>query len=113
KDEYWAFNSPDKRTRMPFALKLDRFARKDWPTLEVGFNDANFTSRPPTWTLWPGRTIELDYNENAEGKLAPSLRIEVLELAKRAKVLAPRFWDAPGDPQGIGALAQLSVIRTP
>src|SRR5204863_5355969 len=46
-DEYWAFQSSEKRTRMPFSLKLERFARRDWKTLEVGFFDDDFKSRLP------------------------------------------------------------------
>ncbi|MFN0243134.1 MAG: hypothetical protein ACKVWV_09615 [Planctomycetota bacterium] len=112
-DEYWAYGNPEKRMRMPFALKLDRFARKDWPTLEVGFHDENFTSRPPEYTLWPGWTKELD-RRPGEGedaaKAKPRIKLRVLALAERAKI-NPRLWDAESrdDPEGYGPLAQLAV----
>lgn len=112
KDEYWAYNSRAKRTRMPFAIKLERFARKDWPTLEVGFLDASFTSRPPEYTLWPGREIQLDSAPDASGEMKPRIRLKVLSMAERAQVKQPRLWDAEtrDDPKGYGPLAELALL---
>jgi hypothetical protein len=110
KDEYWAHFNRAKRTRMPFAVKLDRFARKDWPTLEVSFLDENFTSKPPEYTLWPGRTIELDSAQGPAGEWKPRIRLEVKSMAERAQVKQPRLWDAErrDDPAGYGPLAELA-----
>jgi hypothetical protein len=111
-DEYWAYMSPEKRTRMPFFVKVDRFARRPWKTLEVGFRDDNFKSRLPEYTLWPGRVLELDKQPDENGEMRPELRIEVKSLAERARVNTPRFWEAEkaDDPKGIGALVELSTI---
>ncbi len=110
KDEYWAHFNREKRTRMPFAVKLDRFARKDWPTLEVSFLDESFASKPPEYTLWPGRTIELDSAPDAGGAWKPRIRLEVKSMAERAQVKQPRLWDAErrDDPAGYGPIAELA-----
>jgi hypothetical protein len=112
-DEYWAFQSREKRTRMPFSLKLERFARRDWKTLEVGFFDDDFKSRLPEYTLWPGHEIDLDYQQDQSGTLRPRIHLKVLALSERAHVKTPRFWEAekPDDPQGIGPLLELSAIE--
>lgn len=113
KDEYWAYMSRDKLTRMPFALKLDRFARRDWKTLQVWFRDENFRSNPPDYTLWPGREIDLDYQPDETGVMRPGLHLKVLELAERAEVKPPRFWEAPdrADHKGLGALAEFMATE--
>lgn len=110
-DTYWAYQSPTKKTRMPFSLKLERFARKDWPTLEVGFFSDNFRSKLPEYTLWPGFTKDLDYVKGEDGVARPRIHLEVLSLSARAEVKTPRFWEAkdPHDPEGAGPLAELSV----
>jgi hypothetical protein len=112
KDEYWAYQSPDKRTRMPFALKLDRFARRDWKTLEVGFFDDNFKSRLPEYTLWPGHEIDLDYQTDESGTTRPQIRLKVMALSERAEIKTPRFWEAEkrDDPMGIGPLVELAAV---
>jgi hypothetical protein len=110
KDEFWANFDRTQKTKLPFHVKLDRFARRDWKTLEVVFADERFTAKPPAYTLWPGRVIDLDYvGEGAA--LRPRLSIEVLALHERAQVLPPTFWEAeaPGDPQALGPLAVLEV----
>jgi hypothetical protein len=111
-DEYWAYMSPEKRTRMPFLVKLDRFARRDWKTLEVGFFDDNFKSRLPEYTLWPGHEIDLDYQADESGTKRPQIRLKVLALSERAQIKTPRFWEAEkrDDPMGIGPLAELATI---
>ena len=114
-DTYWAYHSPEKKTRMPFSLKLERFARKDWPTLEVGFFEDTFRSRLPEYTLWPGFTKDLDYHIGPDGVSRPRIHLEVLSLAARAQVGTPRFWEAedPKDPQGAGPIAELSIAMGP
>jgi hypothetical protein len=110
-DTYWAYHSSAKKTRMPFSLKLEKFARKDWPTLEVGFFEDRFNSRLPEYTLWPGFQKELDYAGGEDGVKRPRIHLEVLGLAARARVGTPRFWEAENskDPDGAGPLAELSV----
>jgi hypothetical protein len=114
-DTYWAYQASTKKTRMPFSLKLERFARKDWPTLEVGFFADNFKSRLPEYTLWPGFQKDLDYQTGADGVARPRIHLEVLALSARAEVGTPRFWEAtePNDPEGAGAIAELSVDLDP
>jgi hypothetical protein len=110
-DTYWAYGSSDKKTRMPFAVKADRFARKDWPTLEVGFAGDAFKSRLPEYTLWPGFEKDLDFAQGEDGVLRPRIHLEVLKIAGRAEIRMPRFYESekPGDPRGQGPLADLSV----
>src|SRR5258705_2724830 len=110
-DTYWAYGSSDKKMKMPFAIKADRFARKDWPTLEVAFNGDQFRSRLPEYTLWPGFEKDLDFETGADGVRRPRIHLEVLSLASRANVGMPRFFDAEkrDDPKGEGPLAELTV----
>ena len=111
-DTYWGYFSPEKPTRMPFHVKLDRFARKDWPTLQVGFRADEFKTRLPEYTLWPGREIGIDWaRDGASGKERPNLLFRVKALAERAHVGTPRFWEAEklDDPAGIGPVLELSV----
>ncbi|MBK7876564.1 MAG: hypothetical protein IPJ77_12585 [Planctomycetes bacterium] len=113
-DVYWGYFDPQKPTRMPFHVKLDRFARKDWPTLQVGFHADQFTSRLPEYTLWPGREIGIDWvRDEATGKDRPNLSFRVKALAERAHVGTPRFWEAErrDDAEGLGPLLELSVAQ--
>jgi hypothetical protein len=110
-NEFWAYHSPEDRRTMPFWLHLQRFARKDWKQLEVGFVEDRFSSRPPTYTLWEGRTIDLDFVEDGAGGLRPRVRLEVLGLHERAEVSEWRLSET-GDKragEGLGAVLQLSV----
>ncbi len=111
-DVYDGYHDPAKPRRMPFALSLEEFARRDWKTLEVGFFDEDFKSNPPAYTLWPGRTIELDFVEDAQGKKRPRIRLEVLEVHEKAIVGAARWWEAESasDPDGLGPLAILGAV---
>ena len=108
-DTYWGHFSPDKPRIMPFALTLERFARRDWKTVQVTFNGDDFKSKPPEFTLWPGRRVELDRHAGADGVERPRVVLEVLELAERATVERPRFWESPepGHPENLGAIAAL------
>ncbi len=112
RDVYDGFFDRQKPRRMPFALGLDRFARRDWKTLEVGFFGEDFRSNLPTYTLWPGRTLKLDYVADERGGKRPRIQIEVLELHERAVVGPPRWWEAedPADTRGMGPLAHLGVV---
>jgi hypothetical protein len=110
-NEFWAYHSPEDRRTMPFWLHLQRFARKDWKQLEVGFVEDRFSSRPPTYTLWEGRTIDLDFVEAGAGGLRPRVRLEVLGLHEQAEVSEWLLSEA-GDEhagEGLGAVLQLSV----
>lgn len=109
-DTFWGYFDPNKPMQMPFHVKLDRFARKDWPTLEVAFRHDEFASRLPEYTLWPGREIGLDWTAAAgEDKPRPRLRFRVRALYERARIDPPRFWEAAtrDEPQGLGPLAEL------
>lgn len=109
-DEFWAYFDRNQRRRLPFHIKLDRFARRNWKTLEVGFHEDSFTSRPPTYTLWPGRVVELDFVEGDDGEPRPMTRIEVAAIHERANVLPPTFSEMEQpDESSLGALAVLSV----
>ncbi len=83
-----------KQARMPFALKLDHFARKEWKALEVYFPEEEFTSRPPRYTLWEGRKIDLDFVEDEQGS-RPRLSIRVERLHDRAEIGVPDVAEAP------------------
>lgn len=110
-NEFWAYHSPEDRRTMPFWLHLQRFARKDWKQLEVGFVEDRFSSRPPTYTLWEGRAIDLDFVEDGAGGLRPRVRLEVLGLHEQAEVSEWLLSEA-GDEhagEGLGAVLQLSV----
>jgi len=112
RDVYDGFHDSSKPRRMPFALSLEEFARRDWKTLEIGFFDEDFKSNPPQYTLWPGRKLALDHVESDGGKKRPRIEVEVLEVHERAVVGAPRWWDAekPGDPEGLGPLVILDAL---
>lgn len=112
RDVYDGYHDRAKPRRMPFALSLDRFARRDWKTLEVGFFEDDFKSNLPTFTLWPGRQIDLDFVDDEKGVKRPRIRIDVLEIHERATVGPPRWWEAEraDDPEGLGPLAILAVV---
>lgn len=108
--DYWRYHDPDKTSRMPFWVRLDRFARQDWKQIEVGFPQSGLSSRPPSYTLWPGREIELDWREGPDGEPYPRVRLRVLALYEHAHVEAPRLEEAPPDaPDGLGPIAALAV----
>jgi hypothetical protein len=94
-DTYWQHYRSDKLQRMPFAVKLDHFARKEWKALQIEPFDKQFTSRPPRYTLWPGRTIALDYTQNQAGEWKPQLELRVVELYDHARVDMPKVSEDP------------------
>jgi len=110
KDTYASFYNPEKPKKMPFAVRLDHFARREWKALEVTFLDEEFTSRPPRWTLWEGRAIPLDFVQNTEGEWIPRLELRVRELHDRAVVGAPKVHEGdPSDGQGRMPIVELEV----
>ncbi len=114
-DTYLRHFDPTKLARMPFHVRLDRFARRDWPALEVYFADEHFSSRVPRYTLWPGRTIELDFAEDEQGRLRPRLALRVLALHDRAHVGMPFVSATDTGQESWGPVAELEVggLRDP
>ena len=113
-DRFDLFFDRNKPARLPFHVGLERFARKEWKQLQIEFPQEGFRTRPPTYTLWPGRTVDLDYVESGgqDGALRPSIRLAVDQLYDRAAV-ETRLTEAVegGSAQGLplGALAEFSV----
>lgn len=95
RDTYWQHYRSDRLQQMPFAVKLDHFARKEWKALQIEPRDRNFTSRPPRYTLWPGRTIQLDYQQTPDGEWKPQLELRVVELYDHARVDMPKVSEDP------------------
>lgn len=110
-DTYWRHYDPDKRARMPFALRLDHFARREWVALEVHFLEEQFSSRVPRYTLWNGRTLDQDWVDDGQGGRRPRLRLIVRGLHDRAKIGEPQLEEgneAEGD--ALLPIADLRVI---
>jgi hypothetical protein len=85
---YQSYRSTSDALRyLPFGLSLEHFARRDWPAIEVVFLEdgrpLEFKSRLPSYTLWTGRSIDLDHVETEDGP-EPRLRLKVLDLHERA-----------------------------
>lgn len=110
-DVYYRHYDSEKRARMPFSLELERFARKDWKQIQVWFAGEDFKSNPPEYTLWPDRTIDLDYREDEDGVLRPHLRVHVLELAEKARV-EPLIRES-FDPEQPGDVYPIAEVRVP
>lgn len=114
RDTFWAYFDQTKLRAMPFHLKLDRFARRDWKTLEVVFPAEQFTSQPPQYTLWPGRKVDLDFARDASGVERPRIRLEVVSVHERALVQPSDLVEGgPGAPSGMGPMATLAVTAAP
>lgn len=90
-DTYYRHYRSDKFARMPFAVKLDRFARKEWKALDVHFLQEKFTTSPPRYTLWPGRRIPLDWRDDGKGNLTPGIELLVREVHDHARVGPPKI----------------------
>lgn len=88
-DRFYAYFNPNKDYLLPFKVRLDHFARKEWKAVEVHFLDEEFKSRVPRYTLWQDRLIELDYTDPAEGEPQPQLALRVLGMHDRAVVGEP------------------------
>lgn len=118
RDEFALNYDRFQRARLPFHVGLERFARKEWLQLEVDFPEDGFTSRPPSYTLWPGRVIDLDYVEDEHGGLRPRRRLRVRELHDRVEVetrLAEtrEGADVHDGPAGLGVGALAEFVLTP
>jgi len=110
RDEYWLFYDPKQPAELPFHVGLERFARKEWMALEVDFPKDEFSTRPPTFTLWPGKTIDLDWHVDDDGVLRPRLHLEVEELHDHARVdMSLREAEHPGEQGVMGAIARFEV----
>ena len=109
-DEFWAFFDRTKLRGLPFYVKLDRFARRDWKTLEVGFPSESFKSQPPQYTLWPGRKVDHDFTPDASGVARPRIRLEVVSVHERARVEPSELVEGgPDSPDALGPFATLAV----
>ena len=83
---YWLHFDRAQETELPFYVGLERFARKEWKQISVEFPGENFTSNPPSWTVWPGWSRELDFVDDGQGGLRPRVRIDVREVYDRARI---------------------------
>ncbi len=114
-NEYFQHFRQERKMQMPFHVKLDRFARRDWKQIEVHFPQEQFTSSPPSYTLWQDRVIDLDFRPDENGDPRPALRIEVQDVHERALVDVPVIRES-FDPESSGAdlfpVAELEVPDT-
>jgi hypothetical protein len=110
-DTYYRHYRSDKRSRMPFGVQLDHFARKDWKAIEVHFfNQEKFKSNLPLYTVWPGRTIPLDWQPGANGELEPQVELVVREVHEHARIGDPVISEGTAADGGPSlALAQFDV----
>lgn len=111
-DTYWGFFDPNKKRQLPFAVSLEHFARVDWPSLEVYFMDdeaRKLTSRVPTYTLWPGRKIELDLVEEADGSMRPRVAFEIRELSDKVEMGTSQFREMPAGTPGGFKMARFGI----
>lgn len=91
KDTYYRHYRGDKFSKMPFEVGLEHFARKEWKALEVYALEEDFNSRPPRYTLWPGRQIPLDWRADGdEGAATARLQVRVQGLFDHADVGTPK-----------------------
>ena len=109
KEVFWAYHDPEDKRALPFGVQLQHFARMDWKELEVYFIDAEreLTSRPPSYTLWPGRVIDLDYQEGEDGEMRPRVRVIAKELYDRAEPGTPVVTERDGGE--VLPLAELTI----
>ena len=112
-DEYFQHFRNDRKMRMPFHVKLDRFARRDWKQIEVHFPQEHFSSNPPSYTLWPDRVIDLDYRPDEDGVPRPALQIRVLDVHERAVVDAPIIRESFDPESPVGELFPVAELEVP
>ncbi|MCP3917417.1 MAG: cytochrome c biogenesis protein ResB [bacterium] len=97
----------NQATELPFHVGLDRFARKEWVQVQVEFPKKGFRTKPPTYTLWEGKEIDLDYTD--DGK-RPQTKLVVKELHDRARVdVSMREAEDPNGPGIFGAAVQFDI----
>jgi hypothetical protein len=109
-DTYERHYNREKAARMPFALRLERFGRQDWKALEVHFTAAQLKSRPPRYTVWPNRTLDLDFVKDdrpgaEEDALRPRVRLTVAALHDHVDIRLPRVTE-----QGVDAEYGLPLV---
>ena len=109
-DTYWRHFDRNKLARMPFAVRLDSFARKDWMALEVHFFDEQFNSRVPRYTLWRGREIALDHVDAGEGGTRPRVLLRVNALHDRVDVGLPHVAESEGH-EHEGTVPLVEILR--
>ncbi|MBM3975916.1 MAG: cytochrome c biogenesis protein ResB [Planctomycetes bacterium] len=98
KDTYERHFNRTKEARMPFSLRLDQFGRKDWLALEVHFSEARFKSRPPRYTVWPDRTVDLDFTAaDGQSEPRPQLRLRVNALHDHVDIRLPKVIEQSKD----------------
>ena len=102
RDVYDGFHDASKPRRMPFALSLEEFARRDWKTLEIGFFDEDFKSNPPQYTLWPGRKLALSLFLRSSAKCS----------ARSGTIQATRSCGASSTPRGSSSARRTARATT-
>jgi hypothetical protein len=117
-DTYYRHYRLDKLMRMPFAVGLEHFARKEWKAIDVAFLQEGFRTRPPRYTVWPGRRIPLDWQPAAEGGQGgpplPRLELVVREVHDHARVARASFREGDGsDGAGPFAVVQFDAPKVP
>lgn len=112
KDTYFRHYRSDSLARMPFGVRLDHFARKEWKAIDVHFLGEDFKSRVPRYTLWPGREIGLDFVQDGL-KWKPQVLLRVRELYDHARIGVPTVTEGTAD-DGEGELpvVELEVPNT-
>jgi phage shock protein PspC (stress-responsive transcriptional regulator) len=109
-DRYFRFYDPRQVSHMPFAVGLQHFARQDWKSLEVHFPEEGFRSTPPRYTLWEGRSIDLDFVDDGKGGTRPRIRLVVDGLHEKARPELPDVREAgPDERDGSYAVAEVMV----
>lgn len=96
-DVYLRHYRRDKLARLPFKLRLDHFARKEWMALEVHLFDADISTRVPRYTLWEGAEVPVDWVEDPDGEWRPRVLLRVAELYDHARVGVPTVREADAD----------------
>lgn len=110
-DTYYRHYRTDKLSRMPFEIGLEHFARKEWKALEIHALEEDFKSRPPRYTLWPGREMPLDWRVEDDGEPTPRLLVRVKELSDHADVGTPKV--SEGEPGSGEAALPVVALELP
>lgn len=108
-DTYYLNYDERQPAKLPFHVRLDRFGRRDWLGLEVYFNDEQFSSRPPRYTLWDDRTLALDHVDDGAGGERPRLEIRVAKTHERVEVGLPHVKEAAAGQAGSIPVAEIVI----